>query len=200
MVVVSVGPPGFQRVCRADEPAVRTRVGLAVHTEVGLALLTPNAEGGGGTPAMAGYGIGVGYDAAPHLSIETTLSRTMPGSRAVVAPGGGPEFFETTVGTLWRSLVHDRVRGDGSSWLVGAGPTLVFGGNYGTVPLLHLEVGYEWRTRWGLTLLLAGQAMEPLATSRPEIDPARCYTADCPSRFDPSQPVLGSRAALGFVF
>jgi hypothetical protein len=42
--------------------------------------------------------------------------------------------------------------------------------------------------------------MEPLATSRPQIEPVRCLTADCPSRFDPGQPVLGWRAALGFVF
>jgi len=149
---------------------------------------------------MAGYGVGVGLDVAPRLSVETTVSRTLPGSRAIAAPGGGTETFETNVGTLWRALVHFHFREGGSSWLVGAGPTVVFGGNYGTVPLLHVEGGYEWRTRWGLSLLLAAQAMEPLATSRSEVDPARCYTADCPSRFDPSRPVLGWRAALGFVF
>lgn len=149
---------------------------------------------------MAEYGIGVSFDVARRFSVETTLSRTLPGSRALAAPGGGTEFVETTVGMLWRSLAHYRFRDFPSSLFVGAGPTLVFGGDYGTVPLLHLEGGYEWRTSWGLTLLLAVQAMEPLATSRPQVDPAHCITADCPSRFDPAQPVLGSRAALGFAF
>ena len=189
--------------CRAENgaPAVTDPIGLAVHTEVGLALLTPGGTGQSErTPAMAAIGIGIGARVARHIEVELTVSDTLPGSRRVMAAGGGFETFEGNAGLLWRGLVHYHRAETGGGWHLGAGPTMVTSGSFGTVPLLHVEGGWEWRAASGFHALVAAQLMEPLAVSQPEIDPSRCVTQDCPSRFDPQYPVLGSRAAVGFVF
>jgi hypothetical protein len=74
------------------------------------------------------------------------------------------------------------------------------GGDFGTVPLLDVEVGFELRAQSGFYLLAVSQAMEPLVVSRRHPDPSRCISSDCPLRFEPGQPVIGARVAAGFVF
>src|SRR5262245_56257621 len=201
--VLTLGALCVERTCRAENgaPTPPDRMGLAVHTEVGLALLEPGASGESErTPAMAAVGVGIGVRVAPHVEVELTVSDTPSGSRLVMAPGGGSETFESTVGLLWRGLVHYHRSETGGGWHLGAGPTLVTSGNFGTVPLRHVEGGWEWRAPSGFQVLVAAQLMEPLMLSQPEIDASRCFTQDCPSRFNPGRPVFGTRAAVGFVF
>jgi len=85
-------------------------------------------------------------------------------------------------------LVHLRVGERALHAVLGAGPALVFSGNYGTVPLLQIEGGIELRARSGFYLLAVLQGVEPLVSSRDEIAAGRCVTGDCPSRFQPGLP------------
>lgn len=201
--VLTLGVLYVPRPCRAENgaPVAPEPIGVAVHTEVGVALLEPGASGDSErTPAMAAVGIGIGVRVARHIEVELTVSDTPSGSRRVMAPDGGVETFESTVGLLWRGLVRYHRAETGGGWHLGAGPTLVTSGSFGTVPLLHVEGGWEWRAPSGFHVLVAGQLMEPLLLSQPEIDASRCVTQDCPSRFNPGRPIFGSRAAVGFVF
>jgi hypothetical protein len=188
----------FQRPARAEaEP--RARIGIAVHPEVGFAL----PLGGGksdSSPALAALGAGVGYEIGRHLEIEASIAKLMPGSRAVAASSGnGTDFVHIDPGLMWRGLVRYR-RGENGGLVLGAGPGLITSGNFGTVPLLAAEAGYELRAASGFYLLAAAQFIEPLSASATDVDGSRCFTSGCPSKFDPAKPVVGSRVAVGLVF
>jgi hypothetical protein len=172
-------------------------IGIAVHPQFGFAL---PSRGGPGNPGYASYGAGLGYDLTRRLALDVGFERGLGGSRLINAPGGGVQDFETNIGYLARALVHRRVGERALHVVLGAGPALVFSGNYGTVPLLQIEGGLELRARSGFYLLAVLQGVEPLVSSRDEIAAGRCVTGDCPSRFQPGLPLLGSRLAAGYVF
>ena len=186
-------PAGFARA----DPGETPHVGLAIHPEVGFLLPLPNggAVRSNSTPGIASAGVGIGYDVRRSVELEATVSMTGSSSRATKDTDGTIDY-----GTIVRALVHWRQHEVGFSPLLGAGPAVITGGNFGTVPLLHLEAGFEVRSRVGLYLAATMQLVEPLATSAPDIDPSQCVTSDCPSRFNPSDPIYGIRTALGFWF
>ncbi|HXU65276.1 MAG TPA: hypothetical protein VN962_26435, partial [Polyangia bacterium] len=181
----------------AAQPGGAEQVGIAVHPEAGFLLpLAGRTTGANSTPGIASLGLGVGYDVRPRIEVEATVSTTASASIAT-RDGGGRAVDQ---GTILRALVHWHARASGLSPLLGAGPALMLGGTFGTVPLLHLEGGVQLRARRGFYVAAAIQLVEPLMTSRTEIDPAQCVTADCPARFNPGDPIVGMRAALGFAF
>jgi hypothetical protein len=186
------------------EPGERPRIGLAVHPEVGFALTAGGNGGGGGangTPAIADFGVGVGYEVKPRFELELAILKCVDSTREVLDPSGKfNDSLPTTVGTLWRLLAHYHSARPGAGAVIGIGPAVATGGNFGTVPLLDVEGGFELRSRAGLYLAVVMQVIEPLMVSRPEVDPSRCITGDCPSRFDPAHPVGGYRFAMGFIF
>lgn len=196
VVSASPPPPPASGVARA-EPGERRRLGLAVHPEVGF-LLRPPSGGpvkANSTPGIASAGLGVGYDVGRSIEVEGTISTT--GASSIATKGASATI---DYGTIIRALVHWHARETGWSPLVSAGPAVITGGNFGTVPLLHVEGGIELRSQGGFYFAVALQVVEPLDTSRPEIDPAQCVTSDCPSRFNPHDPIAGVRATVGFRF
>ena len=188
---------GAGRLARA-EVAEEARRPAAVHAEVGFLLPLANGQAAqpNSTPGIASAGVGVAYDVRPALDVEVAVSTTGSSSRATKGGAAAPVDY----GTIVRALVHWRRRASGFTPLLGAGPALIAGGTMGSVPLLHLEGGIEIRARSGFYLVAALQLVEPLITSRPDVDPAQCVTSDCPSRFNPSSPILGSRLGLGICF
>jgi hypothetical protein len=173
---------------------------LAVHLGGGFALPAAD-QGANGNPGWAELGVGAGYQLSRRLEIELGLGSALQGSRLVrAADGPAEEDFRTGVGVITRALL--RVCLLDGSWrpVLGVGPALAFGGRFGLVPLGQAEAGLELRRPGGFYLLAALRAYVPLARSRAEIDPGRCLTGDCPSRFQPGRPILGSRVAAGFTF
>lgn len=181
------------------EPQTASRIGVAVHPEFGFALSTGDS-GAPGNPGFAAFGVSGGYDVTPRLAIDGGFQRGLTGKRVVIAPAGGMQDFESSIGYLGRALLHLRVGERAQHAVFGAGPALVFAGSYGTVPLLQLEGGLELCARSGFYLLAVWQGMAPLASSRAEIAAGRCVTRDCPSRFRAGRPLVGARIAAGYVF
>jgi hypothetical protein len=195
------GAPAFgQPAAQAAAPAA-TRA-MTVHLGGGVALPT-GTSGRDKNPGWAELESGIGYLLSPRLELEAGGAWTLPGSRQVQSQPGGagqPTDLSTSVGGLARALL--RVRLLEGSWrpMLAAGPALAFGGDFGVVPLGQLEGGIEWRGSSGLYLAAALRAYLPMKRSRPEVEPDRCLTMDCPSRFQPGRPILGSRLALGLSF
>jgi hypothetical protein len=197
VVALIVGRPSGSQAAQASEPAGPSPVGLAVHPELGFLLPSPDENSGkpNSTPGIASVGLGVGYDVLPNVEVEATVAITASSSRATKGANGTVDD-----GTIIRAVVHWHREQPGLGPLLGAGPAMITGGNFGTVPLLHVEGGLEARSRGGGYFAAAFQLVEPLDTSRPDIDPTQCVTSDCPSRFNPHNPIAGMRVALGFWF
>ena len=195
-VTVLSGELMLARVARGESGETR-HVGVAVHGEVGFLLPPPNGSAAqpNSTPGIASAGLGVGYDIRPTIEVEAAVSTTGSSSRATKGANGTIDY-----GTIIRTLLHWHGRQTGFGPLLGAGPAVITGGNFGAVPLLHVEGGVEFRPPAGFYFAAAWQLVEPLMTSRPDIDPAQCVTSDCPSRFNPRDPIYGLRMALGFSF
>jgi hypothetical protein len=187
----------------AQAPSLAATRSMTVHLGGGFALPTGTA-GREKNPGWAEVETGIGYLLSPRLELEAGGAWTLPGSRQVQSqPGSGPAQatdLSTSVGGLARALLRVRLLDGAWHPMLAAGPALAFGGDFGMVPLGQLEAGVEWRGSSGLYLLAALRAYLPMKRSRPEIEPDRCLTRDCPSRFQPGRPILGSRLALGFSF
>ena len=190
-------PPAPPNAVAGAERGEMRRVGLAIHPEIGFLLPSPSggAVKANSTPAIASVGLGVGYDIRRRVEVEGTISTTASSTRATKGASGAVD-----VGTIVRALVRWHQHETGWSPLVSAGPAVITGGNFGTVPLLHVEGGIELRSQVGFYFATAMQLVEPLVTSRPDIDPAQCVTSDCPSRFNPHDPIIGVRMTAGFRF
>jgi len=177
------------------EPA---RMGLAVHPEGGMWLNFGPKEQPGGTPVMGSIGVGAGFDIARHFEAGVELAKVLSQSRAFVdGPGGDPVIADVNAGWLVGGLLHYRYPERGLAFVVGAGSALIAGGDFGTVPLLQIELGIEYRAPSGFYLLWVTQMMTPLVTR--EWPPSRCYYA-CPLRLDPGQPMFGPHVAVGLLF
>ena len=185
----------------AQTPSPADTRSLAVHLGGGFALPT-GTSGREKNPGWAELETGIGYLLSPRLELEAGGAWTLPGSRQVRSqPGGGQATdLSTSVGGLARALLRVRLLDGAWHPMLAAGPALAFGGDFGVVPLGQIEGGIEWRGSSGLYLLAALRAYLPMKRSRPEIEPDRCLTMDCPSRFQPGRPILGSRLALGLCF
>jgi hypothetical protein len=187
----------------AQAPSLAVTRSMTVHLGGGFALPT-GTSGRETNPGWAELETGVGYLLSPRLELEVGGAWTLPGSRQVRSQPGGAAGestdLSTRVGGLARGLL--RVRLLEGSWhpVLAAGPALAFGGDFGVVPLGQLEAGIEWRGSSGLYLLAALRAYLPMKRSRSEFEPDRCLTMDCPSRFQPGRPILGSRLAVGLSF
>jgi hypothetical protein len=183
-------------VARA-EPAEPDPRRITAHVEIGLMLPLNGglAAGPNATPGLATAGVGVGFDVRPSLDVEATVSATGPSSRLT---RDGSVTIDN--GTLVRVVAHWHQNELGFTPMLGGGPALIAGGTFGTVPLLHLDAGVEVRATGGFYFVLAFQAIEPLRTSRPDVAPTQCQTPDCPSRFNPWNPIFGGRLGVGFRF
>jgi hypothetical protein len=191
------------RLAQAETTDSAPAMGVAIHPEVGFALPTPSGSGPAGpghTPGIYTFGISGGYELTQRYEVELGLGYSGAGSRAAMpVPGDSRDNISTPPGLFIRGLGRARF---GASWIhavVGAGPAM-FVGAYGVVPLVDVEAGIEFRARRGLYLLIAYQLLEPILRSRQELDPARCVTDDCPGRFNPADPIVGMRLALGASF
>jgi hypothetical protein len=200
--ILLAGPPA-QAQPAGQVPGPADTRSLAVHLGGGFALPT-GTSGREKNPGWAELETGIGYLLSPRLELEAGAAWTLPGSRQVRSqPGGGAEQgtdLSTSVGGLGRALLRVRLLDGAWHPMLAAGPALAFGGDFGVVPLGQLEGGIEWRGASGLYLVAALRTYLPMKRSRPEIEPDRCLTMDCPSRFQPGRPILGSRLALGFCF
>jgi hypothetical protein len=185
-----------------QEPGVADSRSLAVHVGGGFALPAGTSSGPEQNPGWAELETGVGYLLSPRLELEAGAAWTPPGSRLVRSAPGANQTTEQSagVGGLARGLLRLRLLEGNWHPILAAGPAFVFGGDFGVVPLGQLEVGVEWRGSSGLFLLTAVRAYLPMKRSRLDIEPDRCLTGDCPSRFRPGRPIVGSRLALGFSF
>jgi hypothetical protein len=185
----------------AQVPGVSESRSLAIHLGGGFAL-PAGTSGPEQNPGWAELETGLGYLVSPRLELEAGAAWTVPGSRLVRStPGGAAQSTDLwSVGGLARGLLRVRLLEGNWHPIFAAGPVLAFGGDFGVVPLGQLEAGLEWRGSSGIYLLTALRAYLPMKRSRPDLEPDRCLTGDCPSRFQPGRPILGSRIALGYCF
>jgi hypothetical protein len=181
------------------QPVERARIGLAVHPEGGAWFTNGPYDQPGSTPFMGSIGVGVGFEMARHFEVEVGFAKVLSQSHAfAVVPGVDVVNVDIHAGVLWRSLLRYRYLERGSGFVAGAGSATMIGGDFGTVPLLQVELGLERRAASGFYLRAVYQIMEPLVT-REWPDPSRCI-AGCPLRLDPGKPMFGPQVAVGYVF
>jgi hypothetical protein len=182
----------------ADEPPQRSRVlrPWAAQAEVGY---TPGGPPGTQHPGDAYWGVTATRTWLPWLDVQASLGR---GLDASTATRDGTTTFNT--GTHARLLGRALLaldRAGRHTLYAGAGPLLLISPSFGSVPLGHVEVGYELRggpvvLTWGIGLSLA------LADSRGPITDDACYrpAPNCSPRFKIGEGAVINRLALGVSF
>jgi hypothetical protein len=184
------------RSAAADEPRSRVLRPWAAQAEVGF---TPSVPVGTQFPGDAYGGITATRTWLPWLDVQASLAH---GLDASIATREGTTTFNTGthVGLLGRALLA--LDGAGHhTFYAGAGPLVLFGPSFGTVPLGHAEVGYE--LRWGPVVLTWGIGYSlALAGSRGPITDDACYrpAPSCSPRFKSGDGAVINRLAVGVSF
>jgi hypothetical protein len=178
-------------LARADDLSVRLSKPWVARAEANFAATEFGIFKGGNSASSAG--VAVGRTLTERFSAELLFG--YGGSDR----HGGPGFTE--MATLRAAALTS---GTGQHALtVGAGPMLVAGGAWGTVPFFHTELAYEMRLRFGLTLLVGPGLDLVLSDSKdppPENEEGDTWFEGDAAPFKAGQIGFHARIALGWSF
>jgi hypothetical protein len=138
------------------------------------------------------------------LAVEATLGPGLPSTMLARDARGATREVDTGSGLHAAVLLraHRTLTSSGRSSLsLAAGPSLVSGDAFGTVPMARVELGFDLRfgRRW---IFFYGLGYETsLKTSRTPLAASECVTsAGCPPRYRSGKGQVTSRAGLGLTF
>jgi hypothetical protein len=138
-----------------------------------------------------------------HLAVEGTVGPGLPSTMLARDAGGVTREVDTGSG-LHAAVLLRADRGFGLSLRntlsLAAGPSLVSGDAFGTVPMARAEVAYErlFGRRW---IFFYGLGYEfALKTSRTPIPASECLVSDCPPQYRAGKGQVTSRVGLGLRF
>jgi hypothetical protein len=163
------------------EPSVRLTSPWAVRAEVNLASTKVLGND------ASSFGVSVGRSIGDWLGADLLLGYA----------GTGDRSSGYTVMATGRAAVVQSATGRHALTL-GAGPLVIFGGGWGTVPFVHTEAAYELRWPRGVTALVGGGLDVALADSR--TPPAHGAWLFAPEPFERGETGLHIRVALGWSF
>jgi hypothetical protein len=138
-----------------------------------------------------------------HLAVEGTVGPGLPSTMAARTAGGGTRDVDVGSGLHAALLlrVDHRLGSSGRSGLsLAAGPSLVSGDAFGTVPMARAEVAFDLRfhRRW---IFFYGLGYESaLQTSRSPIAASDCIVPGCPPQYRAGTGQVTSRVGLGLTF
>jgi hypothetical protein len=154
-------------------------------------------------PGDAVLAVSLGRRLGRRLAVEATLGPGLPVTMLARDAGGGTREVDVGSGLHGALLlrVDRKLTSSGRTALsLAAGPSLVSGGAFGTVPMARVEIGFDlrFRRRW---IFFYGLGYESaLKTSRTPIGASECIVPGCPPRYRAGNGQVTSRLGLGLTF
>jgi hypothetical protein len=154
-------------------------------------------------PGDAVVGVSLGRRLGRHWTVEGMAGPGLSSTMLARDGTGGTRAVDTSSGLHAAILLRaDRtLTASGRSALsLAAGPSLVSGDAFGTVPMARAEVAFDLRfaRRW---VFFYGLGYEwALKTSRSPIAAPDCIVSDCPPQYRAGTGQVTSRAGLGLTF
>ena len=140
---------------------------------------------------------------APHLAVEATLGPGLPSTMRARGPSGKERDVDVDSGLHGALLlrVDHRLGASGRSGLsLAAGPSLVSGDAFGTVPMARAEAGFDLRFKRRFVFFYGHGYETALKTSRLPIAASDCVVSDCPLQYRSGKGQVTSRVGLGLTF
>jgi hypothetical protein len=140
----------------------------------------------------------------PHLAVEGTVGPGLPSTMLARDARGDTREVDVGSGLHAAALlrVDRKLTSSGRSSLsLAAGPSLVSGSAFGTVPMARAEVGFDlrFRRRWVFFYGLGYESA--LKTSRTPLAASECVTSSgCPPQYRAGKGQVTSRVGLGLAF
>jgi hypothetical protein len=140
----------------------------------------------------------------PHWAVEATAGPGLPSTMLARDARGATREVDTGSGlhaALLLRVGHTLGTSGRNTLSVAAGPSLVSGDAYGTVPMARAEVAYErlFGRRW---VFFYGLGYETaLKTSRTPFAASECFTSgSCPPQYRSGTGQVTSRVGIGLTF
>ena len=140
----------------------------------------------------------------PHWAVEATAGPGLPSTMLARDARGATREVDTGSGlhaALLLRVGHTLGTSGRNTLSLAAGPALVSGDAYGTVPMARAEVAYErlFGRRW---VFFYGLGYETaLKTSRPAFAASECFTSgSCPPQYRSGTGQVTSRVGIGLAF
>jgi len=136
-------------------------------------------------------------------AVEATAGPGLPTTMAARDAGGATRSVDIDSGlhaALLLRAEHKLTASGRSALSLAAGPSLVSGDAYGTVPMVRTELAFDLRfaRRW---VFFYGLGYEwALETSRSPIAASDCIVSGCPPQYRSGQGQVTSRVGLGLTF
>jgi hypothetical protein len=138
-----------------------------------------------------------------HWSVEGTVGPGLPTTMAAQDASGATRSVDIDSGLHAALLLradHKLTASGRSALSLAAGPSLVSGDAYGTVPMVRTELAFDLRfaRRW---VFFYGIGYEwALKTSRSPIPASDCFVSGCPPQYLSGKGQVTSRVGLGLTF
>ena len=138
-----------------------------------------------------------------HLAVEATAGPGLPSTMLARDDRGGTREVDVDSGLHAAVLlrVDRKLTSSGRSSLsLAAGPSLVSGSAFGTVPMARAEIGFDLRFRRSWIFFYGLGYESALKTSRTPIPASDCIVPVCPQQYRSGTGQVTSRVGLGLIF
>lgn len=138
-----------------------------------------------------------------HLAVEGTLGPGLPSTMLARDAAGGRRKVDVGSGLHAAVLlrVDRKLTSSGRTSLsLAAGPSLVSGSAFGTVPMARAELGFDLRFRRKWVFFYGLGYESALKTSRTPIAPSDCIVPGCPPQYRAGTGQVTSRVGVGLTF
>ena len=138
-----------------------------------------------------------------HWAVEGTIGPGLSTTMAARDASGATRDVAIDSGVHAAVLLradHKLTASGRSALSLAAGPSLVSGDAYGTVPMVRTELAFDLRfaRRW---VVFYGLGYEwALKTSRSPIPASECFVSGCPPQYQSGKGQVTSRVGLGLTF
>jgi hypothetical protein len=153
-------------------------------------------------PGDAVLDVSLGRRLGRNLAVEAIVGPGLPTSMAARA-AGGTRVVDVDSGLHGALLlrVDRKLTASGRTALsLAAGPSLVSGGAFGTVPMARAELGFDLRFRRTWIFFYGLGYESALKTSRSPIAASDCIVNGCPPQYRAGKGQVTSRVGLGVTF
>ena len=157
-------------------------------------------------PGDAVLAVSLGRRLGRHLAVEATAGPGLPSTmlaRDARGPRGATREVDVSSGLHAAVLLraHRQLTSSGRTSLsLAAGPSLVSGSAFGTVPMARAELGFDLRFRQNWIFFYGLGYESALKTSRTPIPASDCIVPVCPQQYRSGTGQVTSRVGLGLTF
>ena len=154
-------------------------------------------------PGDAVLAVSLGRRLGRHLAVEATAGPGLPSTMAARDARGATRDVDVGSGLHAAVLlrIDQKLTSSGRTALsLAAGPSLVSGSAFGTVPMARAEIGFDLRFHRSWVLFYGLGYESALKTSRTPIPASDCIVSGCPPQYRSGTGQVTSRVGLGLTF